>query len=72
MSVKLLTEHHLEFLSLKRRLQRLVRVYTCQNAKLLEISCTGSISNIHADTEQQSHVEMIDTDIGIVYLSRDM
>ena len=30
------------------------------------------ISNIHADTEQQSHVEMIDTDIGIVYLSRDM
>ena len=27
---------------LKRRLQRLVRVYTCQNATLLEISCTGS------------------------------
>ena len=39
----LLTEHHLEFLSLKRRLQRLVRVYTCQNVKLLEISCLGSI-----------------------------
>ena len=32
MIVKLLTEHHLEFLS--RRLQRLVRVYTCQNFKL--------------------------------------
>ena len=27
---------------LKRRLQRLVWVYTCQNATLLEISCTGS------------------------------
>ena len=27
---------------LKRRLQRLVRVYTCQNDKLLEISCRGS------------------------------
>ena len=26
----------------KRRLQRLVRVYTCQNATLLEISCSGS------------------------------
>ena len=25
------------------RLQRLVRVWTCQNATLLEISCTGSI-----------------------------
>ena len=27
---------------LKRRLQRLVRTYTCQKATLLEISCTGS------------------------------
>ena len=27
---------------LKRRLQRLVQVYTCQNVKLLEISCGGS------------------------------
>ena len=27
---------------LKRRLHRLVRVYTCQNAALLEISCHGS------------------------------
>ena len=25
-----------------RRLQRLVQVYTCQNATLLEISCAGS------------------------------
>ena len=41
MIVKLLTEHHLEFLSL-RRLKRLVRVCTCQNVKLLEISCGGS------------------------------
>ena len=45
MIVKLLTKHHLEFLSLyiiKRRLQRLVRLYTCQNATLLEITCHGS------------------------------
>ena len=28
---------------LKRRLHRLVRVYTCQNATLLEISCYGSL-----------------------------
>ena len=41
MIVKLLTEHHLEF-KLKRRLHRLIRVYTCQNATLLEISCHGS------------------------------
>ena len=30
MNVKLLAEHHLEFYKLRRRLQRLVRVYTCQ------------------------------------------
>ena len=35
MIAKLLTEHHLEILSF----------YTCQNATLLEISCTGSFSN---------------------------
>ena len=29
------------------RLQRLVRVYTCQNTTLLEISCIGSYNNIH-------------------------
>ena len=28
---------------LKMRPQRLARIYTCQNVKLLEISCTGSI-----------------------------
>ena len=28
---------------LRRRLQRLVRVYRCQNVTLLEISCTGSL-----------------------------
>ena len=38
MIVKLLTEHQL-----KRRLQRLVIVYTYQNAILLEVSWTGSI-----------------------------
>ena len=35
MTVKLLTEHDLEFLSLKG-------VCTCQNATLLEIICRGS------------------------------
>ena len=44
MNVKLLTEHHLESLSLKGGLQRLGRVYTCENATLLEITCTGSNS----------------------------
>ena len=38
MIVKLFTEHDLEFLGL----QRLVRVYTCQNATLLKISCRSS------------------------------
>ena len=37
MTVKLLTEHHLVFLSLKGGL-----VYTCQNATLLEITSHGS------------------------------
>ena len=31
---------------LKRRLQRLVRVYTSQNVKLLENSCRGSYNTI--------------------------
>ena len=35
LSVKLLSEHYLEFLSLKGG-------YTCQNATLLEITCHGS------------------------------
>ena len=38
---------------LKRRVQRLVRVYTCQNATLLEISWTGSFHwfiSGHADS----------------------
>ena len=38
MIVKLLTKRHLEFLNLKGG----CRVYTCQNVKLLEISCHGS------------------------------
>ena len=46
MIVKLLTEHRLE---LKRRLQRLVRVYTSQNATLLEIICHGSINVLQGD-----------------------
>ena len=47
MSVKLLTEHNLEFSKLKRGLHRLVWVYTCQNATLLEITCGGSISSLY-------------------------
>ena len=39
MIVKLLTVHHLEFLSLKGG----CRAYTCQNATLLEITCHGSL-----------------------------
>ena len=46
MIVKLLTEYPLEFLSLKGGLHRLVRVYTCQNATLLEITCHGS-NHVH-------------------------
>ena len=38
MNVKLLTEHHLEFLSLKEGCRG-----SSQNVKLLEISCRGSI-----------------------------
>ena len=41
MSVKLLTEHHLEFLSLKGG-DTGSSEYTCQNATLLEITCHGS------------------------------
>ena len=48
MTVKLLTEHHFGVSKLKWRLQRLVRVYACQNVKLLEISCRGSNDNIRA------------------------
>ena len=42
MSVKLLTEHHFGVSKLERRLHRLVLVYTCQHATLLEITCHGS------------------------------
>ena len=46
MSVKLLTEHHLDFLSLKGRLHRLVSVYICQNTNLLEITCRVSNNSV--------------------------
>ena len=39
MTVKLLTEHHLEFLSLKGGCTDSSK---CQNATLLEITCRGS------------------------------
>ena len=43
MIVKLLTKYHLEFLSLKEAAEARPTVYTCQNVKLLEISCRSSI-----------------------------
>ena len=46
MIVKLLTEQHLEFLSLNGGC-RLARVYTCQNATLLEITCRSSNIRYH-------------------------
>ena len=44
MSVKLLTEHHLDFPSLKGGCTGSSESYTCQNATLLEITCRGSAS----------------------------
>ena len=53
MTVKLLTEQHLEFLSLKGG-------YTCQNATLLEITCHGSFNDFYphspASTESRRAV----------------
>ena len=48
-TVKLLTEHHLEFLSLKRGCTG-SSVYACQNATLLEITCPGSYRFTHETT----------------------
>ena len=45
MSVKLLTEHHFGFQSLKGGCTGLSESYTCQNATLLEITCHGSHHN---------------------------
>ena len=42
MNMKLLTEHHLEFLSFKGGCTGSSEIYTCQNATLLEITCHGS------------------------------
>ena len=42
MKIKLLTEHHLEFLGLKGCCTGLSESYTCQNATLFEITCCGS------------------------------
>ena len=42
MSVKLLTEHHFEFLSLKGGYTGWSESNTCQNATLLEITYHGS------------------------------
>ena len=42
MNIKVLTEHHLEFLSLKEAAQTRLSLHM-SNATLLEISCRGSI-----------------------------
>ena len=57
MSIKLVTEHHLEFLSLQMKLHRLVWVYTCQSTALLEISHRGSykVSNYRPTSETSSN-----------------
>ena len=51
LTVKLLTEHNLKILSLKRGCtgssESGVRVYTCQNATLLEITCQGSFNPVY-------------------------
>ena len=48
MTVELLTEHHLEFLSLKGGHNcSSESMCTCQNATLLEISCRGSYVAVH-------------------------
>ena len=44
LNILLLTELHLEFLSLNE-VHMLVWVYTCQNATLLEITCHGSFKH---------------------------
>ena len=67
MIVKLLIEHHLEFINLKRRLQRLVRVYTCQKATLLEITCHGSCISLQAPESFYRCLEKLyDTNLRII------
>ena len=53
MTINLLTEQHLEFLSL---LHRLICVYTCQNATLLEITCRSSLILMNRLNETDSAV----------------
>ena len=48
---------------LKKRLRRLVWVYTCQNTTLLEITCHGSIMSVYHDMKwipRRNSVEMVD------------
>ena len=42
--------------NLKRRLHRLVWVYTCQNVKLLEISCRGPKCLLYGSFEHPTHM----------------
>ena len=51
MIVKLLTEHHLKFLSLKETVHARMSL-TCQNATLLEISCHSSFSLLCLKNQQ--------------------
>ena len=47
---------------LKRRLHRLVRVYTCQNTTLLEITCLGSFvyNDSHLSLNQQYIIKLLE------------
>ena len=41
----------------KRRLYRLFLVYTCQNTRLLEITCNGSYNRIRIYDKRESWIE---------------
>ena len=46
---------------LKRRFHRLVRVYTCQNATLLEITCRGSNYDVGTQMYQLTKKVLLST-----------
>ena len=66
MIVKLLTEHHLEFLSLKRGCRGSSKSTL---VKLLEISCRGSIKNFHAVPNLLQLIRSITQNIHVKYNS---
>ena len=63
----LLTEQHLDFLSLTGgcpySVPSLIRVYTCQNATLLEITCCGSCINQAIHVQLMNDVSEVDAQL---------